>query len=64
MQLQRLLRPGPDTLPLEDYRTVSSISSISVGNDWVIYLPATKKSYYIYDGGDNGNKSMLVRLRR
>lgn len=51
----------PDTLPLSDYMTVNSINGISRENDWVIYLPATKKEFYISDIGDNGNRSILVR---
>lgn len=51
----------PDTISVDDYRTVSSISGITISNDWVIYLPATGKEFYITNITDDGNNSQLVR---
>jgi hypothetical protein len=51
----------PDTLPFADYRTVGNINGISAGNDWAIYLPATRKTYFITSIFTDEKKSQLVR---
>lgn len=51
----------PDTLPFADYRTIGSLSGITADNDWAIYLPATRKTYYITTIFTDDKKSQLVR---
>lgn len=58
---QAPVRISPDTLPFADYRTVSSIKGISADNDWSIYLPATRKVYFITTIFTDEKKSQLVR---
>lgn len=55
------VRTIPDTISINDYRTVSSIRGITVENDWAIYLPAINKVFYITNISDDGNESQLVR---
>lgn len=51
----------PDTIPFADYRTVGNIKGIAADNDWGIYLPATRKVYYITTIFTEDKKSQLVR---
>lgn len=51
----------PDTLPFADYRTVGNLKGIAADNDWAIYLPATRKTYYITTIFTDEKKSQLVR---
>lgn len=59
---QAPVTPGrPDTLSFADYRTVGALKGITAGNDWAIYLPGTRKTYYITTIFTDEKKSELVR---
>ncbi len=51
----------PDTLPFADYRSVGDLDGITAGNDWAIYLPATRKTYFITTIFTEDKRSQLVR---
>lgn len=51
----------PDTIMFSDYRTAGDPLSITQGNDWEIYLPASGTSYVITTIFDDNRQSQMVR---